>query len=83
VTIAEVTCRELVDRLDDYLAGRIEGAALAAFHRHLAACPSCVAYLKTYEATPRMARVALREQDHLPPDVPPGLLEAILALRPS
>jgi predicted anti-sigma-YlaC factor YlaD len=79
---ADLTCRELVEFLDDYLEGRLAGEALCAFQEHLAACPSCVAYMKTYRTSERMARAVLRDRDDLPPDVPPGLVEAILAARP-
>ena len=49
------------------------------FERHLAVCPSCVAYLKTYEQTIFIARSAANEQP--PEDVPESLLRAILAAR--
>jgi anti-sigma factor RsiW len=49
------------------------------FERHLAVCPSCVAYLKTYEQTILLAKAAA--DDPVPPDVPDSLVRAILAAR--
>jgi anti-sigma factor RsiW len=49
---------------------------------HLAACPSCVAYLKTYEASIRMGRLALAPSDDpVPAEVPDALVRAVLAAR--
>lgn len=75
-----VTCRELVELLHDYLLGILEPEAIARVNAHLAACPSCVAYLKTYEAAVRMGRLALEPSDEpLPPEVPEALARAVLA----
>ena len=75
--MSHVTCRELIDFLDDYVAGELPPEQAALFERHLAVCPSCVAYLASYRETIRLARGAAE-----PPaveDVPPELLTAILA----
>lgn len=77
----DVTCRELVALLDDYLEGTLDGPRLAAMNAHLTACPSCVAYMKTYAASTRLARAALLTLETLPQDVPEGLVQAILAAR--
>ncbi len=77
-----LTCREFVEYLYDYLLGVLSPESTAEFNAHLAACPSCVAYMKTYEASVRMGRSALLPSDEgLPPDVPEALVEAILAAR--
>lgn len=76
------TCRELVAFLYDYLLGGLGAAQTAEMNAHLAACPSCVAYLKTYEASIRMGRIALAASDDpVPTDVPEELLRAVLAVR--
>jgi anti-sigma factor RsiW len=77
-----VTCREFTAFLADYLAGELPGPQREAFHAHLAACPSCVAYMNTYQETIRLGRAALRPagQD-LPEDVPEELVQAILSAR--
>jgi len=79
---AVVTCREFVEFLYDYLLGGLGAERTADFNAHLAACPSCVAYMKTYEASVRMGRTALAPADDpLPGDVPEALVRAILAAR--
>jgi anti-sigma factor RsiW len=77
-----ITCRELVEGLHDYLLGSLGPEATARINEHLAACPSCVAYLKTYEATIRMGRLALDPTDDpVPAEVPEALVRAVLAAR--
>jgi len=52
----------------------------AVFDAHLAACPECVTYLRTYRDTIRLVKDACRDaEDSLPADVPEGLVGAILA----
>jgi len=51
----DLSCRELVEFLDDYLAHALAGDALARFEKHLSDCPPCVAYLRTYEQSIRMS----------------------------
>jgi predicted anti-sigma-YlaC factor YlaD len=78
----DLTCREFVDFLDDYLARSLAGEALASFEKHLSDCPPCVAYLQTYEQSIRMGRAALKGSDERVPEaVPEDLVQAILAAR--
>lgn len=78
----QLTCRELVEFLADYLDGRLPPPRLEAFNRHLAACPSCVAYARSYEVAARLGREAFgRSDEPLPPEVPEDLVRAILAAR--
>lgn len=77
-----VTCRELVEFLDDYLAGALPPARVSAFNAHLSACPSCVAYMKTYQRAGALVREALQPPEApVPGDVPEALVQAILAAR--
>lgn len=77
-----LTCREFVEFLDAYRAGQLPEARRGEFNAHLAACPSCVAYMKTYEASIEMGREALRSSDDsVPAAVPEALVQAILAAR--
>ena len=79
---AALTCRDFVALLFDYLLGGLGAEATAAMNAHLAACPSCVAYLKTYEASIRMGRLALAlSDDPVPAEVPEALVQAVLAAR--
>lgn len=77
-----MTCREFIDFLCAYLDRELSPEEMERFDGHLAACPSCVAYMKTYEETIRLARRLEKERDdRLPDDVPDDLLKAILASR--
>lgn len=79
---AQVTCREFVEFLAEYLAGELDDQARSAFDWHLARCPSCVAYMNTYRETRELARAALGQPDApVPEQVPEDLLRAILAAR--
>ena len=67
--------------------GRTTGAGLTAvplpqraeFDRHMAACPSCVDYLKTYEKTIELAKTCA--DNPVPDEVPESLVQAILEAR--
>lgn len=70
------TCQQLIEFLDDYIAGDLPVDRVEGFERHLAKCPSCVAYVASYRETIRITR-------HTSPveieDIPADLLTAILA----
>jgi anti-sigma factor (TIGR02949 family) len=46
-----LTCRDLIDVIDEYLDGRLPAAEISALERHLAGCEACRAYLATYRRT--------------------------------
>lgn len=72
-----MTCREVLDFLMDYLALDLPEPQVAAFERHLATCPSCVAYLKSYEQTVQLGRsVAADDPEELPEDLVAAILKA-------
>ena len=75
-----LTCRELTDFLADYFAHGLGPDERALFERHLAECDECVAYLRSYATTMRLAKDAHAE-DRVPADVPEALVRAILAAR--
>ena len=75
-----MTCRELIDFLDDYFAGDQPDAVRQSFERHLAICPYCLDYLKTYRDTVALVKGACDGlDDNRLPDAPPELIRAILA----
>jgi anti-sigma factor RsiW len=76
-----LSCRELVEFLDEYWSGRLPPETVAAFEEHLAACPSCINYTNTYRDTIRLAGQAFGPEEPAPADVPESLVSAILALR--
>ena len=72
------TCKEVLDFLGDYLSDELPAAQRAEFERHLAVCPPCVAYLKSYEQTIKLGKCACADEDEKPPE---ELIKAILAAR--
>lgn len=77
----EISCRDFVTFLDQYIDDLLPPDRKAVFERHLAICPDCTAYIDSYRKAIRLSRQALRDGDLVPPDVPEGLLKAILAAR--
>lgn len=55
-----LTCRELTERLADYCGGRLGCAERWAVGADVANCPGCIAYLRGYAKTMRLAREAYR-----------------------
>lgn len=77
-----ITCRELIDFLMDYTSGELPAAQRAEFERHLAVCPPCVNYLRTYEESVRLGKSAFADLDRPTPEsVPEDLVRAILNSR--
>ena len=77
-----LTCEEVLTFLLDYLSRELSPDEQRNFERHLALCPSCAAYLATYEATVQLGREALRrELEADPPPLDSELVRAILQAR--
>lgn len=77
-----LTCREFVEFLDDYLSRSLPADQRAAFDAHLASCPSCVNYSKTYLAALRVAKAAFGCLDEpASAEVPEELVQAVLRAR--
>jgi anti-sigma factor RsiW len=74
-----MTCQQLIDFIGRYRENELASDERAEFDRHLEGCPSCVAYLKTYEQTVLLAKASADEP--VPTDVPESLLKAILSAR--
>lgn len=60
-------CTDLVGLLADFVEGQLSPQVHADLERHLAACPRCVAQLRTYQSTVSLLR-SIREED-LPPEL--------------
>lgn len=73
-----LTCRELTEFLDDYLAGALAADRRAVFERHLAVCPDCRNYLASYRTTVRLVKAA---GEVAMQGVPEGLVKAVVAAR--
>jgi anti-sigma factor RsiW len=72
-----ITCQQLIDFIGAYRDDELTPAERTEFDRHLGVCPSCVAYLRTYEKTVALAQRA--GSDPVPDDVPESLVRAIVA----
>jgi anti-sigma factor RsiW len=55
-------CNELVGLLADFVEGRLPPDIHGELQRHLAACPRCVAQVKTYQCTVSLLR-SIRDED--------------------
>lgn len=56
----EITCRELVELVTDYLEGALPAAQRTRFEEHLVTCAPCVGYMEQMRET-RRAVGTLRE----------------------
>jgi anti-sigma factor RsiW len=75
-------CREFVSFLDDYFGGKLPLDRRAEFEAHIAVCPPCVNYMKSYQETVRLGKAACADLDApVPPTIPEELVQAILAAR--
>ena len=70
----EISCRELIELITDYLEGRLSPGEKRRFEEHLAICEGCVTYLEQMRLTIRAAG-KLTEAS-----VPAGAKEALLAV---
>ncbi len=55
---AELSCRELVELVTDYLEGSLPAHERARFEAHLGECEACVAYVEQMRATVRLTQAA-------------------------
>jgi anti-sigma factor RsiW len=76
-----ITCQKLVDFLLDYVSKELPEEQRRAFEEHLALCPPCVTYMKTYLQSVEMARKTLQAEQAEAPPLPEALVKAILAAR--
>jgi hypothetical protein len=79
-TGAATTCRQLVELLGEYVAGGVvDDATRARCEAHLSECATCVAYLRSYRETIRLAKDAGGDDAATPVGMPAELVEAIVA----
>ena len=70
-----MTCREVAEFLQDYVAGGLPSPLLEDFDRHLEACRNCREFLAQYRATIAASTAAWTDETIDPPD---ELVTAIL-----
>ncbi len=56
------TCREVIDLLFGYLEGSLSPADRADVDAHLAGCPPCIDFVRSYREAPRILREATLRQ---------------------
>jgi len=70
----DLTCREMVELMNDYLEGALAEGERARFEAHLSICDPCTIYLAQVRETIRLAGKITEES--LPPLVRDELLQA-------
>ena len=78
-TANEITCRELVEIITDYLEGTMQEAGRRRFEAHLDECPYCVNYLDQMRQT--IAALGELSEDSIAPDAREALLESFRGWR--
>ena len=62
----------------DCFEGQLAQSQRTEFEQHLEQCPSCVAYLKTYQQAVQMSKAVCHNlEDDLPGDVPEELVQTV------
>ena len=70
----DLTCREMVELVNDYLEGGLAAGERARFEAHLSVCDPCTTYLAQVRETIRLAGRLTEES--VPPEVRDELLRA-------
>ena len=70
----DLTCREMVELMNDYLEGALAEGERARFEAHLSSCDPCTTYLAQVRETIRLTGGVTEES--VPPDVRDQLLQA-------
>ena len=73
----ELTCRQVLDLLTEYLEGALPSRAHAAVADHLSACDVCLRYLDQLRTTVEV--VGSLHEDEVPAEVRAGLVDSFRA----
>jgi predicted anti-sigma-YlaC factor YlaD len=79
VGVEELSCREVVEILGDYLEGAMAPQDRVRLEEHLAACEGCTTYLEQLRTTIRLS--GRLPEEAVPPETMAPLLEAFRAWR--
>ena len=74
MSVAELTCREIVELVTDYLEGTLPRRQRRAFEAHLAGCDGCTQYVEQMRETIRLTGRITEES--LDPEQREQILEA-------
>ena len=77
--VEQLSCRELVELVTDYLEGALLADERARFEEHIAGCGGCETYLEQIRQT--IESVGRLPDDGLTPDAERALLEAFRGWR--
>lgn len=77
----ELTCREIVEVVNDYLGDAMSTEDRASFEQHLHACPWCLTYLDQMRQTVTLA--GKLTEASLPPELEQGVRALFRARRSS
>jgi predicted anti-sigma-YlaC factor YlaD len=77
--VEELSCREVVEILGDYLESAMTAHDRARLEEHLADCDGCTAYLEQLRTTIRLT--GRLSEEAVPPEAMAPLLEAFRAWR--
>jgi anti-sigma factor RsiW len=75
----EMTCRELVEVVSDYLEGRLPAGDKSRLEEHLRECPYCVEYIDQMRQT--IAALGELTEESIRPETRGALLEAFRGWR--
>ena len=79
MSAVELTCRDMVEIITDYLEGAMPATEAARFEGHLGDCDGCVAYLDQMRQT--IAMTGVIGEDSLPPEAFDQLIVAFRGWR--
>jgi anti-sigma factor RsiW len=77
--VEQLSCRELVELVTDYLEGALAAGERARFEEHIARCSGCKTYLEQIRQT--IAALGYLPDDGLTPEAERTLLEAFRGWR--
>lgn len=77
----ELTCREFIEDIADYLAGELAPDRVPHCDAHLSQCPDCVKYYRSYRETIVLSKAAFDERRevavaHMPQELARTILAA-------
>ena len=75
----EIVCMSGVELIMEYLEGQLAPDLRAAVDTHVGSCPRCVAFIASYQETPRILRDATMVE--MPADLEASLLAALRSKR--
>lgn len=74
MTTDDLSCRELVELVTDYLENRLTSAERLRFEVHLSNCPDCTLYISQMQFT--IKALSLLPSPELPSEIESALLKA-------